>query len=130
MARPKKESMIQRSHHISLRLTDMEYQIVEDAAKEQNLSRSDYIRKVLLDGSHSVTYEIVADIPELQKLTAEFGKIGSNLNQIAKYFHLGGARSKTMQDKIHECIAELFQLRNEVRKLAGDYRGNIETHRK
>ncbi len=33
----------------------------------------------------NITYEVVADVPELQKLTAEFGKIGSNLNQIMDY---------------------------------------------
>ena len=36
-----------------------------------------------------VTYELVADLPELKKLIAEFGKIGSNLNQIVRHFNTG-----------------------------------------
>ena len=130
MARPKKEKMTQRSHHITLRLTELEYKIVMEAAKEKNLSRSDYIRQTVLNGSSIVKYEIVADIPELRSLVSEFGKIGGNLNQIAKYFNMGGTRSKAMQDEIHDCITQLFALRNEVRKMAGDYHGSIETHRK
>ena len=37
----------------------------------------------------------------LRLSNAEFGKIGSNLNQIARYFHMGGIRSKAMQDEIY-----------------------------
>lgn len=73
---------------------------------------------------------VIVDIEELRKLTAEFGRIGNNLNQIAKYFYIGGIRSQAMQDEIHECIMQLFSLRDEVLRLAGDYHGNIETYRK
>lgn len=129
MTRPQKEKELSRSHHITLRLTDMEYELVMNRAKEAGISRSDYIRKQLLEGAFVIKYEIVADIPELQKLTAEFGKIGNNLNQIAKYFNMGGVRSKSMQDEIHECISRIFEMRENVRKMAGDYHGSFETHR-
>ena len=82
-----------------------------------------------MEGNVTIRYEIVADIPELQKLTADLGKIGSNLNQIAKYFNMGGIRSISMQDEIHECISKIFEMREDVRKMAGDYHGSIETHR-
>ena len=36
-----------------------------------------------MKGKVIAKYEIVADVPELKKLVAEFGKIGSNLNQTA-----------------------------------------------
>lgn len=75
------------------------------------------IRKMVLEGKIAIRYEVVADIPELQKLTAEFGKIGSNLNQIARYFHTGGVRSKTMQDEIQSCISELWNLRKDVTRM-------------
>lgn len=129
MTRPQKEKELSRSHHITLRLTDMEYELVMNRAKEAGISRSDYIRKQLLEGAFIIKYEIVADIPELQKLTAEFGKIGNNLNQIAKYFNMGGVRSKSLQDEIHECISRIFEMREDVRKMAGDYHGSFETHR-
>lgn len=129
MTRPQKEKELSRSHHITLRLTDMEYELVMNRAKEAGISRSDYIRKQLLEGAFVIKYEIVADISELRKLTAAFGKIGNNLNQIAKYFNMGGVRSKSMQDEIHECISRIFEMRENVRKMAGDYHGSFETHR-
>ena len=129
MTRPQKEKELSRSHHITLRLTDMEYELVMNRAKESGISRSNYIRIQRVGGAGVMKYEIVADIPELQKLTAEFGKIGNNLSQIAKYFNMGGIRSKSMQDEIHECISRIFEMREDVRKMAGDYHGSFETHR-
>lgn len=108
----------------------MEYGLITDAAEETWLTLSEYIRKMVLEGKIAIRYEVVADIPELQKLTAEFGKIGSNLNQIARYFHTGGVRSKTMQDEIQSCISELWNLRKDVTRMAGDFHGSIETYRK
>lgn len=84
MARPKKT--ISRPYRITVRFTDMEYGLITDAAEETGVTLSEYIRKMVLEGKIAIRYEVVADIPELQKLTAEFGKIGSNLNQIARYF--------------------------------------------
>ena len=47
---------------------------------------------------------------------------------IAKYFNTGGSRSLAVENEIHQCIADLFQLRKEVLKLAGGKNGNRKTH--
>ena len=82
MARPKKDKELQHKHQIMLRLTDIEYEIVAENAKSANLPLAEYIRKQVMKQKVIAKYEIVADLPELKKLIAEFGKIGSNLNQI------------------------------------------------
>lgn len=130
MTRPKKEKELTRTHHITLRLTDMEYEVVTENAKEAGISRSDYLRKMILNGQLQIRYEVVAELPDIQRLAAEFGKIGGNLNQIAKYFHTGGIRSIAMQDEISQCIVELYALRDEVKRMAGDFHGSAKTHRK
>ena len=109
---------------ITLKLTDIELNIVNRAAAMAGLSRSEYIRQLILNGTVPVTYEIVADMNDLKKLVSEYGKIGSNLNQIAKYFNTGGMRSLAMEDKIHQCIADLFKLRKKVLEMAGDTDGS------
>ena len=108
----------------------MEYGLITDAAKEAGLTISEYIRQMVIKGKIAIRYEVIADIPELQKLTSEFGKIGNNLNQIARYSHTGGIHSKAMQDEIRSCITEIFRLRTEVAKMVGDYHGDIEAYRK
>ena len=68
--------------------------------------------------------EVVADMNDLRKLVSEYGKIGSNLNQIAKHFNSGGSQSRAIENEIHQCITDLFLLRKEVLKLAGVFTDN------
>lgn len=121
MARPKKEKELRHTHQIMLRLTDTEYEIVSTNARNANLPLAEYARKQVMNKKVIVKYELVADLPELKKLTAEFGKIGSNLNQIARHFNTGGIHSQEMRRAINEGIADIFKMKYEVMKLAGDF---------
>ena len=73
-------------------------------------------------------YEIVADVPELRKLTAEFGKIGSNLNQIAHHFNSGGIHSQEIRKSLNQCIADIYEMKYSVLKMAGDFLTVAEWH--
>lgn len=87
MARPRKEAEIIYTHHINLRLTDVQYEIISENAHRAELSLSEYIRRQLMKGKVIAKYKLVADLPELKKLIFEFGMIGNNLNQIARRFY-------------------------------------------
>lgn len=128
MARPKKEKELRHKHQIMLRLTDTEYEIVSENAKATNLPLAEYVRKQVMKQKVTAKYEIVADLPELKKLIAEFGKIGSNLNQIARHFNSGGIHSQEMRKSIDQSIARIYEMKYEVLKMAGDFHGNTETH--
>lgn len=128
MARPKKENVLTYTQHINLRLTDEQYSIISNYAKQADLSLSEYIRSQLLKGKVITKFEIVADVPELKKLTTEFGKIGSNLNQIARHLNQGGIPSQEMRKSINQCVAEIYELKYEVLKMAGDFYGNTEAY--
>ena len=111
MARPKKETEKYRNHRITIRFTDLEYSIIETAARQTNMSLAAYVRTQVLKGQVHTKIEIVTDVPEIKKLLAEFGKIVSNLNQIAK-------------------LRDLYEMKYKVMEMAGDFHGNTETHRK
>ena len=128
MARPKKEKELRHKHQIMLRLTDTEYEIVAENAKSTNLPLAEYVRKQVMKQKVIAKYEIVADLPELKKLVAEFGKIGSNLNQIARHFNSGGIHSQAMRKAIEQSVSRIYELKYEVLKMAGDFHGNTETH--
>ena len=128
MARPKKEKELRHKHQIMLRLTDTEYEIVAENAKSANLPLAEYVRKQVMKQKVIAKYEIVADQPELKKLVAEFGKIGSNLNQIARHFNSGGIHSQAMRKAIEQSVSRIYELKYEVLKMAGDFHGNTETH--
>ena len=136
MARPKKDKELQHKHQIMLRLTDTEYDIVYESAKAAHLPLAEYVRKQIMKQKVTAKYEIVADLPELKKLVAEFGKIGSNLNQIARHFNSGGIHSQEMRRAIDQSVARIYEMKFEVLKMAGDFQavsgghshGNPETH--
>lgn len=138
MARPKKDKELQHKHQIMLRLTDTEYEIVSESAKAAHLPLAEYVRKQIMKQKVTAKYEIVADLPELKKLVAEFGKIGSNLNQIARHFNSGGIHSQEMRRAIDQSVARIYEMKYEVLKMAGDFQavsrghshGNPKTHSK
>lgn len=121
MARPKKEKELKRNHRVTLRFTDVEYEVITENAKAAKLPFAEYARLQALDKKVSVKYEIVADVPELKKLIAEFGKTGSNLNQIARHLNQGGLQSAEMLKSLRQCMAEIYTMKYEVLKMAGSF---------
>lgn len=147
MTRPKKEKELKRNRQIMLRLTDIEYELVSGHAKAAHLPLAEYSRRLVTGKQVKIKYELVADLPEIKKMTAQLGKIGSNLNQIARHFNSGGIHSQEMRKAINRGLADIYEMKYEVLKLAGDLlsaaenseagegntggtHGNPETHRK
>ena len=130
MARPRKQKELRRTHPVMLRFTDTEYERLLSLAESASLPLAEYIRKQVTGKQVKIKYEIVADIPELKKLIAEFGKIGSNLNQIARHFNSGGIQSRAMLENINHAISCIFEMREQVVEMAGKNYGNLKAHRK
>ena len=124
MARPKKTESAVLTHRLAVRLSDTQYEIVRLYANQMGMSMAEYIRHQAVHGKVNIDYQVVASIPDLQNLTNEFGKIGNNLNQIARYFNTGGLQSKAMREEINSCIAQIMQMRKAVMEMAGDFHGN------
>ena len=102
--------------------------VLNEAADVTGLSRSEYLRKLLLEKQINHQIEVVENLNDLRKLVSEYRKIGSNLNQIVKHFNSSGSQSRAIENEIHQCITDLFLLRKEVLKLAGGMNGNRKTH--
>ena len=124
MTRPQKETDMKREHRVTIRLTDTEFSIIENAAEQAEMSISEYMRTQTMEGQVNARFEIVADVAEIKKLIGEFGKIGSNLNQIARYFNQGGIISTEMKNEIRKSLRDIYEMKYEVMKMAGDFRGS------
>ena len=124
MTRPPKETDMKREHRVTIRLTDTEFSIIENAAEQAEMSISEYMRTQTMQGQVNARFEIVADVAEIQKLIGEFGKIGSNLNQIARYFNQGGIISTEMKNEIRKSLRDIYEMKYEVMKMAGDFHGS------
>lgn len=124
MTRPQKETDMKREHRVTIRLTDTEFSIIENAAEQAEMNISEYMRTQTMEGQVNARFEIVADVAEIKKLIGEFGKIGSNLNQIARYFNQGGIISTEMKNEIRKSLRDIYEMKYEVVKMAGDFRGS------
>ena len=124
MTRPPKETDMKREHRVTIRLTDTEFSIIENAAEQAEMSISEYMRTQTMQGQVNARFEIVADVAEIKKLIGEFGKIGSNLNQIARYFNQGGILSSEMRNEIRKSLRDIYEMKYEVMRMAGDFCGS------
>ena len=97
MARPKREIIPVKTHTLVVRLDDIQYSIIEKYARQLGIPMAEYVRRQATQGKVEISYPIVADIEQLQKLTDEFHAIGNNLNQIARYFNMGGLHSMAIR---------------------------------
>ena len=71
MAPKKKEKNLKRSNIITLKLTDIELAVLNEAADVTGLSRSEYVRKLLLEKQINHQIEVVADMNDLRKLDSD-----------------------------------------------------------
>lgn len=126
MARPKKEKELKRSHRIMLRFTDVEYEIISENAKRAKMPLAEFARLQAMNKKVKIKYELVASVPELKKLITEFGRIASNINQIARQFNQGGPISPELQKKAMQCFSDMFEMKYEVLKMAGDFASDQE----
>lgn len=114
MARPKKEKELVRENRITIRLSDIEYELVCKQAERSGLSVSEFVRKAISHENIQITHVIQAEFPDvteqMKAICSELHSVGSNLNQIAKYFNMGGLRSKAMQDEICNCFNTIMKI--------------------
>jgi len=124
MARPKKTITPIKEKRIMFRVTDELYDVIANEATSAKMTVSEYCRKICTDKRVIIRKEIIFDNPELLTALSNLGKIGGNLNQIARHLNEGGAMNLSLRKELLQCITELRSIREEVKEMAGEYRGS------
>lgn len=124
MARPKKNLPPGKERKFTIRMTENMYEALESEANASGLSVSEYARKLLLDNRPVVKQEVVYDCEELLHILGDMGKIGSNLNQIAHFLNGGNPFDSHLKSEVMQGIIALYKIRDAVKAIAGEYRGN------
>ena len=64
-------------------------------------------------------------LPEIKQLISQFGKIGNNLNQIARYFNQGGIISSEMKKEIRKALRDIYEMKYDMGKMVREFRGEM-----
>lgn len=124
MARPKKENPPTKERFIHVRVTEDLYDVIVKESEEAHLSVSAYLRTLATNKRIILKKEKVFDSPELLTALSNLGKIGSNLNQIARHLNEGGSIDLVLKKELMQCITELRNIREDIKEMAGEYRGD------
>ena len=114
----KKYNTPHRSRVVKTRLSEDEYADFTARLAPYGISQSEFLRQAIRRTTIRPVIHVSAVNDELLsavgKLTAEYGRIGGNLNQIARYLNEYGAPYNALSGEVRAAIADLAALKYEV----------------
>ena len=129
---PKTYNTPKRSHIVKTRLDDEEYSEFMRRMELYGMNQSEFLRQAITGAPvrpiitvHPVNDELLS---VLGKITAEYGKIGSNLNQIARHLNEWHSPYPDMAKELQDASIDLAMLKYEVLQKVGDALGNIQAY--
>ena len=128
----KKYDTLHRSRVVKTRMTEEEYADFAGSLAPYGMSQSEFIRRAIQGASIRpvVTVSPVNDelLAALGKLTAEYGRIGSNLNQIARAINDWHIPYPQLAAEVRAAASDLAALKFEVLEKVGEAVGNVQTY--
>ena len=128
----KKYNTPHRSRVVKTRLSEDEYADFTARLAPYGISQSEFLRQAIRRTTIRPVIHVSAVNDELLsavgKLTAEYGRIGGNLNQIARYLNEYGAPYNALSGEVRAAIADLAALKYEVLQKVGDAVGNTQAY--
>ena len=122
-----------KTHIIKFRVTEKEKMELEQTAKLLHLSLSTLIRRALHSAKIERTVVVAGGGEEtlnaVSTLLAQCGKVGGNLNQLARHFNSGGADTEQLRAKLLDELTDLTAFRLNAEKILGELYGNAQAYR-
>ncbi len=128
----KKYNTPHRSRVVKTRLSEDEYADFTARLAPYGISQSEFLRQAIRRATIRPVIHVSAVNDELLsavgKLAAEYGRIGGNLNQIARYLNEYGAPYNALSGEVRAAIADLAALKYEVLQKVGEAVGNTQAY--
>ena len=129
---PKRYNTPHRSRVVKTRLSEDEYADFTERLAPYGISQSEFLRQAIRRATIRPVIHVSAVNDELLsavgKLAAEYGRIGGNLNQIARYLNEYGVPYNALSGEVRAAISDLAVLKYEVLKKVGDAVGNTQAY--
>lgn len=108
-----------RTRVVTVRMNEEEWERFQQRREDSGLQQSDYIRQAIATAKVEVTIQPVYDSEVLDQIAAELGKIGSNINQIARHLNQGNPMTAQLSKNLNHCFADVTVLKRKIEELAG-----------
>ena len=129
---PKKYNTPHQSVVVKTRLNEEEHTEFLKRLNLYNMSQAEFIRQAIEGATIKpiIRYTPVNDevLATLGKLIAEYGKIGSNINQIARALNEWRTPYPQLASEITAAASDLAALKYEVLKKVGEMNGYVQTY--
>ena len=113
-------------------MTEEEYADFTERLKNYDMSQAEFIRQAITRATIRpiVTVSPVNDelLSAVGRLTAEYGRIGGNLNQIARTLNEWHSPYPQLAGEVQAAVSDLAALKFEVLRKVGDAVGNIQAY--
>ena len=109
-----------RNNRFGIRLFDEEIKILENKAKSQGLSKTEYIREIILYSEIKENKKNILSDANFRKLLYEINRIGNNINQIAYNSNLVKSTGKVEIEGLKKQYENLLQLYTDTFLFQGD----------
>ena len=121
-----------RTHVVKTRLTDEEHELFLNQCRTYGISQSEMLRQSMTRLQIKPVIHVSAVNDELLaaigKLTAEYGRIGGNLNQIARTLNEWHSPYPQLAGEVRSAASDLAALKFEVLEKVGEAVGNVQTY--
>ena len=122
-----------RTHIVKFRVTEKEKLTLELCCKRLNVSMSTLIRQSLLGKPIQHTVVVAGGGEDalniLSALLGQCGKIGGNLNQLARHLNTGGRDTEQLRAQILTELSALTSFRLDAEKTIGELYGNHQAYK-
>ena len=122
-----------RTHIVKTRLDDEEKAYLLRRWEIYDMIQSEFIREAISGVTirPTIVATLVSDdlLAAIGKLTAEYGRIGNNLNQIARHLNEWRSPYPSMAKELQDAASDLATLKFEVMKKVGDAVGNVQAYK-
>ena len=122
-----------RTHIVKTRLDDEEYAEFLRRMKLYEMNQSEFIREAISGATvrPTIVASLINDdlLAAIGKLTAAYGRIGNNLNQIARHLNEWRSPYPAMAKELQDAATDLATLKFEVMKKVGDAVGNVQAYK-
>ena len=115
-----------RDRIIKTRVTEEEHADFMERLTAYGMSQSEFIRQAIT-GATVKPIIIVSPVNDELLASGEYGKIGGNLNQIARYLNEFGTPYNALAAEVRAELSDLAALKFRVLREVGEAIGNTET---